>query len=145
MCTKRGEDVVITVDSPGDLQVARSAVDAALALGAHPTILMYPPQSEVHKEPPATIAEALKSADVWIEFAVQYILYSEARQEATKHGSRYACLSGMDTEMCVRTIGQVDQSKVMMMGDVLVRLFTEAQEIIVTRKKGTHIVAQMSG
>ena len=101
MCTKRGEDVVITVDSLGDFQVARSAVDAALAVGVHPTLLIYPTQSEAHKEPPATIAEVIKSADVWIEFAVQYILHTEARQEATKHGCRYACLSGMDAEMCV--------------------------------------------
>ena len=145
MCIKHGEDVVITVDSLGDFQVARSAVDAALAMGAHPTLLMYPSQSEAHEEPPQAVAAAIKSADVWVEFAVQYILYTQARQEATKHGCRYACLSGMDAEMCVRTIGHVDQSKVMMMGDVLVRLFKEAQEIVVTSEKGTHVVAQMSG
>ncbi len=145
MCTKHGEEVVITVDTLGDLQIARSAVQAALAMGTHPTLLLYPSQSEAHEEPPRAVAAAIKSADVWVEFAVQYILYTQARQEATKHGCRYACLSGMDAEMCVRTIGRVDQSKVMKMGDALVGLFKEAQEIFVTSKIGTHIVAQMSG
>jgi leucyl aminopeptidase (aminopeptidase T) len=96
-------------------------------------------------EPPDKVANAVLEADLWIEFAVQYLLYTEARFRATAAGCRYACLSGMTSEMCIRTIGQVDQFKVIEMGNILVALFKEAKSIRVTSELGTDISATMSG
>ena len=95
MLTKPGDEVAITVDTAGDWRVALATAQAAYALGAKPTLLLYQTQPDAQMEPPAPVAAALAKADVWIEFAVQYILYTEARRKATEADSRYACLALM--------------------------------------------------
>ncbi|HLT19952.1 MAG TPA: hypothetical protein VKZ96_10890, partial [Thermomicrobiales bacterium] len=88
MPVKPGENVVITGDTSSDRRVVAATAEAVYALGAHPVIIWYETQPDAQMEPPAPVAAALKAADVWFEFGVQYILYTDARVEATKAGCR---------------------------------------------------------
>ena len=145
MLTHPGEEVVITVDTAGDWRAARATAQAAYALGAKPTLLLYQTQPDAQIEPPGPVAGAVAEADVWIEYAVQYILYTEARNAATKAGCRYACMAGMDVDALVRTIGRVDFPGLIALGNELVRLLNEAEEIRVTSREGTDLAAKLAG
>jgi len=83
-------------------------------------------------EPPGAVARAIAHADVWIDLAVQYILYTQARETATSNGCRHACLAGMNANALVSTIGNVDYPKMLAFGDELVALLNQAEEIRVT-------------
>ncbi len=114
MKVKKNEEVVITIDTGGDWQVAEAIARASSVLGAKPLVAWYqmPPGVGKASDPyiPLNALKALLSnADVWIELNKSWLLYSTPYEEALKKGKvRYMCLVGMDAEMAVRTIGKVD-------------------------------------
>jgi leucyl aminopeptidase (aminopeptidase T) len=136
------EQVVITADTSSDERVVRAAAQAAYAIGATPTIIWYETLPNPCQDPPPPVARALTAADVWIEFAVTYTLYSSAHREAIAAGCRYFCLPGMDVDMMVRTIGQVNYPLLEEMAGVLYELSYQAKEIRITSLAGTDLVVQ---
>jgi leucyl aminopeptidase (aminopeptidase T) len=96
-------------------------------------------------EPPGPVAGAIREADVWIEFAVAYLLHTEAYKRALEQGCRYINLAGMDVEMMVSTIAQVNYPKVIALSHVLGRLVAQADHIHVTSPGGTDLLARMGG
>lgn len=140
MPVKPGENVVITCDTAGDSRVVNATAEAVYALGAHPVVIWYETQPDAQLEPPAPVAAALKEADVWFEFGVQYILYTEARKQATAAGCRHACYGGMDVEMLVRTIGRVDQETMAELGKRLRDLCMAAEVVRITDPNGTDLI-----
>jgi len=145
MMVRPGEDVAITVDTAGDWRAAMATAQAAYALGARPSLLLYQTQCEAQMEPPGPVAGAVARADVWIEYAIAYILYTEARRSATRAGCRYACLAGIDVDALVRLIGRVDYARLLALGDELVRLIRGAREIRITSAQGTDLVGRLAG
>jgi leucyl aminopeptidase (aminopeptidase T) len=85
------------------------------------------------------------NADVWIEFALAYIMHSEAFREAMRRGARYANLTGMDVQMLVDTIARVDFPGVMRLGQALVGLIGAADEVRITSPAGTDLVGRNQG
>lgn len=139
MPVQPGENVVITADTISDSRVVNAVAQAAYAMGAHPVVLWYETQPDAQMEPPAPVAAALKAADVWFEFGVQYILYTNARREATAAGCRHACYGGMDVEMLVRTIGRVDYPVMQELGTRLRELCMAAEVVRITDPNGTDL------
>jgi leucyl aminopeptidase (aminopeptidase T) len=139
MPVKPGENVVITGDTSSDRRVVSAVAQAVYAAGAHPVVVWYETQPEAQMEPPAPVAAALRAADVWFEFDVQYILYTEARVEAIKAGCRHACYGGMDAEMLVRTIGRVDYPAMQELGRRLRDLCMAASVVRITDPNGTDL------
>lgn len=134
-----GENVVITCDTAGDSRVVDAVAQAVYALGAHPVVIWYETQPDAQMEPPKPVAAALAAADVWFEFGVQYILYTEARLNATRNGCRHACYGGMDVEMLVRTIGRVDYPTMTALGQKLRELCMAASVVHITDPNGTDL------
>lgn len=145
MLVKPGENVVITADTVSDWRVVQAVAQAVFVMDARPVVLWYETQPNAQMEPPPPVARAVEVADVWIELAVAYILYTEARQKATQAGCRYACMSGMDVDMIVRTIGRVDYPRMMELGDKLCELTQGADEIRITSPAGTDLLAHNGG
>jgi leucyl aminopeptidase (aminopeptidase T) len=145
MRVKAGENVAITADTASDWRVVQAVAQAAFTAGARPVVLWYETQPNAQMEPPPPVARAVEVADVWIELAVAYILYTEARQRATQAGCRYACMSGMDVDMIVRTIGRVNYPKMLELGDKLCELTQQADEIHMTSPAGTDLLAHQGG
>lgn len=144
MPVKPGENVVITGDTSSDRRVASATAEAVYALGAHPVMIWYETQPDAQMEPPAPVAAALKAADVWFEFGVQYILYTDARVEAVKAGCRHACYGGMDVEMLVRTIGRVDYPAMTELGQRLRELCMAAETVVITDPNGTNLTCPVN-
>jgi leucyl aminopeptidase (aminopeptidase T) len=139
MPVKPGENVVITCDTSGDSRVVDAVAQAVYAAGAHPVVIWYETQPDAQMEPPGPVAAALAAANVWFEFGVQYILYTEARKNATAAGCRHACYGGMDVEMLVRTIGRVDYPAMQELGKRLNKLCMAAKEVRLTDPNGTDL------
>jgi len=145
MLTKPGENVVITADTSTDLRVANATASAAFAAGAVPTVVLYPSQKTAVMEPPPPVAGAIRQADVWIEYAVAYLLHTQAYKDALANGARYICLTGMDVMMMVNTIGRVQYDKLLEMGRILCETVQAADKVEVYSPAGTDLVAQNQG
>ena len=90
-------------------------------------------------EPPRPLAQAALGADVWFDFAVAYQLYSPAYHAALANGCIYVCLTGMDVDMLVRTVGRVAYAPMEEMARVLYRMSQAAETIRVTSPAGTDL------
>ena len=100
-----GQQVLITFDTASDERVARATAGAVYSKGGIPTVIFYPTLSEPMADPPAPVSKAVLGADVWFDFSVAYQLYSPAYYKAIENGCIYVCLTGLDVDMMVRTIG----------------------------------------
>ena len=145
MLTTKGEHVVITADTSSDMRVVNATAEAVFAAGAIPTAVLYPTQKTAVMEPPPPVAGAIRNADVWIEFAVAYILHTNAYKEALKRGARYICLTGMDAAMMVQTIERIRYDKLLDLGRLLCEIVQKADKVEVTSPAGTALVAFNQG
>ena len=145
MLTKPGENLVITADTASDMRVVHATAVAAYSIGAVPTVVLYPLQKTAVMEPPPPVAGAIRYADVWIEYAVAYLLHTQAYKEALKNGARYICLTGMDAMMMVNTVGRIKYDKVLSLGKLLCEIVQKANKVEVYSPAGTHLVAFNQG
>ncbi|MBM3471203.1 MAG: hypothetical protein FJX73_10510 [Armatimonadetes bacterium] len=142
---KPGETVAVTADTSSDPRVVEATAAAAHAAGAVPVIVWYPTRLGGGHEPPRPVAAAIASADVWIEYAVGYLLYSNAYHTAMQQGARYICLSGVDADLLVRSVGQVDYPGVIALGETLLALMGKARIVRLTNSAGTDLSADNGG
>lgn len=145
MLVQPGEDVVITADTQSDWRTVEASAAAAYALGAHPTVVWYETRERAQMEPHPPVAAAVQAADVWIEYAVQYTLYTDARRRASDGGTRYAAFGGLDVDALVRTIGRVDYPTMLSMGERLVELTQGVREYRITTTLGTDLLCGNEG
>jgi len=135
-----GETILIYGDTNSDLRVIEATAEAAYSQGAEPVTIRYETRVRPGVEPPKPLAAALCAADVIIEFAASYILYTKAFWEAMNRSNvRYIILSGMDVDMMVRCISRVDYVKMVRLGEWLTELTKKASEFRVTSPAGTHL------
>ena len=145
MLVKPDETVVITADTQSDWRVVEATAQAALTLGAHPTVVWYETRPHAQMEPYPPIAAAVQAADVWVEYAVQYTLYTDARRTACRNGCRYAAFGGLDVDALVRTIGRVDYPTMLAMGEKLIALTQETSKFRITTALGTDLQCNNQG
>jgi leucyl aminopeptidase (aminopeptidase T) len=145
MLVKPGENVVITTDSASDFRVVEATAQAVYAAGAAPAVVWYETRPTACLQPPAPVARAVEAADVWIEYAVAYIMHSEAFRTAMANGVRYICLTGMDVDMLVKTVTRIDYPGLVAMGEKIRRIIEDADEVIVTSPAGTRLTAYNRG
>lgn len=145
MLVKPGENVVITADTAGDFRVVELTAQAVYAACAQPVVIWYDTKLNACQQPPAPVAKAVEVADVWIEYSIAYIMHCESYRTALKNGVRYTCLTGMDIEMLVKTLGRVDYTKLVALGEVIRRTVEAADEVRVTSPGGTDLIAYNKG
>lgn len=143
MLAKPGENVVISADTQSDWRCVEATAQAAYAAGAMPTVIWYPTQQRAQMEPPAPVAGAVANADVWIEYSVAYTLYTDARRTSTANGCRFACMTAMDVDALVRTVGKVNYPLMLELGNKLVELTAACKEIRMTDPHGMDVIASM--
>jgi len=139
---RSGESVLIYGDTGSDLRVMEATAEAAYGLGAIPVTVRYETRIRPGMEPPKPLAAALRAADVIVEYATAYILYTKAFWDAINRGDvRYIILAGMDADMMVRCISRVDYAKMVELGERLVELTRNASQFRVTSPAGTDLRA----
>jgi leucyl aminopeptidase (aminopeptidase T) len=138
-----GHQVLITADTGSDARVVRATARAVFIVGGIPTVIWYPSLPEPMQKPPEPVAVAVTGADVWIDYAVAYQLYSPAYFAALQSGCIYVCLTGMDVDMMVRTIGRVSYPPLQKMATRLYELSQAADTVRVTSPAGTDLTMQI--
>jgi len=132
---KENETVVFTADTESDERVVKAAASAAFAAGAKPMVIWTASPLGVGKAadpmlPIDALSEALKKADVWVEFNNKWLLYSTPFERAVFGNDkiRYMNLVGMNVDMIVRVIGRVDT-------DLLATFMTKITDMTKKAKK----------
>ncbi|MGQ9625317.1 MAG: hypothetical protein ACUVV0_00220 [Anaerolineae bacterium] len=141
---REGEEVVITCDPDTDPSIADATAQAVYAKGAHPIVIWYESLPHPCMEPPKAVAAALAAADVWIEYAAAYLLYSSAQKAASRAGCRYICLPGMYADLMVRAIGQVNCRALRAMEAKLHQLSQNAKSVLITSRAGTNLTMEVN-
>jgi len=142
MLVQPGETVVVNADTATDMRVAEAVIIAAYVTGASPVLIKHPMQKEAFTQPTAPVAAAVAKADVWIELAYNCLMHSDCFRQAMDSGTRYTCLCGMDVEMLVNTLANVDVDTVIEFGEYMVGVIEKADEIVIQSPGGTHLRAR---
>lgn len=136
---KRGENVLVYADGGSDASVVDATVDAIEARHGVPLEVWYRIDGPPGTEPPKPMAEALKAADVLIEYARTYLITTKSFEKAMEAGARHLCLTAMDADMMIRTIGNVSLPAMKAFGFTLQRLTQGAKDVHVTSAAGTDL------
>jgi leucyl aminopeptidase (aminopeptidase T) len=140
---KPGQQVLITADTAADSRVVQATAGAVHTVGGTPTVARYPALPEPMREPPLPVTRAVTGADIWFDFSVAYHLYSPSYHAAIADGCIYVCLTGMDVDMMVRTIGRVNYAPLVEMATALYRMSQAAEKVRVTSPAGTDLLMEV--
>lgn len=110
---RKGESVLITIDSVTDSLPAEETAKAAEAAGARVLVAWHSTPDGygkiVDNSLPQPLAAAIPESDVWVEFNNQRLLYSTAWSRAMNNGkTRYLFLGGLGREQITRCISRID-------------------------------------
>jgi len=145
MCRiKKGESVIITVDSVMDLRPVWEVAKAAEAAGGKVLVAYHSTPKGYAKVVDPQLPEPLKKgipfADVWIEFNYQWLLYSTPWIEAMSNGkTRYLFLGGLEPIRITRCIARLDMDLQEKFQNKVVELTHKAKKMRVTTPAGTDI------
>jgi len=141
-----GETIVITADTESDARVVNETAKAAFTLGARPLVIWLASPLGVGQAadpmlPIGSLVGALCSADAWVEFNNQWLLYSTVHDRAMRENERlrYLCLVGMNADLMVRCIGRVDHTALKQFLEKAVDVLRVADRIRVTSPGGTDL------
>ncbi|MEM1830672.1 MAG: hypothetical protein QXJ97_03975 [Desulfurococcaceae archaeon] len=140
-----GDEVVITIDTAGDWNVAEATAEAATIVGAKPVIVLHQTPIGVGMAtdkylPVKTLTAILREADVWIEYNRNWLLYSTPYWKAIETGKvKYMCLVGMYSDMMVRTIGRVDLNTIYTFQRKLASITKKCKKMRITSPAGMNV------
>jgi len=100
---KKAEEVLIIIDEKSR-QIGDALYDAAKSLGAEAILVEMIEREVSGSEPPRSVTEAMKNADVVIAPTSKSLTHTKARQKANRNGVRIASMPGITAEMISRTM-----------------------------------------
>lgn len=141
---KKGESLLITIDSISDFRVAEEMAKAGEIVGAkvmvawHSTPKGYGKATDPYV--PAPLVGACPEADAWIELNNQWLLYGTAWQRAVTNGrTRNLMLGGLSTAQLIRCIGEIDIEAQVAFQDKLVEITRRAKTMRIKNAAGTDV------
>lgn len=147
---KKGESVLITLDSAMDMRPAEECAKMAQAAGAkvmvawHSTPRGYGKVGE--QDLPDPLKACLNHTDVWLEFNDQWILYSDLWEEVATNGhTRYLSYGGLKTECLIRCIANINLEALIPFQNTLLDMTYKAKNIRFTAPAGTDVSFQNGG
>ncbi len=142
---KRGESVLIIVDTSTPISIGRSLFEAASKRGCEAMIVTMLQRKRHGEEPPPAIAEAMKSADVVIAPTTFSLTHTQARINACKNGARVASMPGITENMMTSGGMTADYNKVNEIAVLLNKRLENSREVRVVTESGTDIIFDLEG
>ncbi|MCZ7384929.1 MAG: aminopeptidase [Candidatus Methanoperedens sp.] len=142
---KRGESVLIVVDTSTPMSIGESLFEAAKNLGCEAMIVTMLPRTRHGEELPQAIAEAMKNADVVIAPTTYSLTHTQARINACKKGVRIASMPGITEKMMNSGGMTADYNKVNEIAIDLNRRLEKVKNIRVVTDSGTDITFDFEG
>lgn len=143
MGVKPGEEVLIVGDV-GQLEIVDAFASVASSLGAESIAIMMKEREFHGEEPPETVANAMKTADVVMIPTSKSLSHTDAREEATEMGARIASMPTI-TEQILKSAMAADYKKIEEITVPLAEKLTHASEAKLTTEKGTNISLNIEG
>jgi leucyl aminopeptidase (aminopeptidase T) len=141
----RKEHKVLVVTDAEKLTVANAFALTCRGLGAETVIAIMPLTGEHGREPPATIAAAMKAADIVFAPTTHAITHTRARLEAFGAGAKVVILRGVTEDMMVTGAMTVDFQQLRKRTQALAHVLADASEIQVTSDAGTDVTFSVAG
>lgn len=139
-----GHQVLISADTTCDIRVIEAIAQAVYAVGGIPTIIIYPAIKEPMQPISDPLLGAASKAEIWLDFANSYQLYTPAYDAALLNGCIYFLLYGMDVEMMVRMVAKVDHKLLRKMGTWLYTNSQAADTVCIKTAAGTDLMARVN-
>lgn len=142
---KKGESLLITIDSAGHWRMAEETAKAGEAMGAKVMVAWHstPPGYGKVGDPflPDSLHAAIPETDAWVEYNYQWLLYSTPWEKAltTPDRVRYLFLGGLNDDQFVRCVGKVDLDLQREFQETLVALTKQSKEMRITNAAGTDV------
>lgn len=144
LSVEAGEEVLVITD-PRKVGVARSIATASTAAGANTVIATMPLLESHGNEPPATVAEAMVTADVVFTCTTKAITHTKARLRAAENGVRTGILRSVTEDMMVEGAMTVDFEQLRRRTEALAEILGDANEGTVTSENGTDVSFSLEG
>lgn len=143
MGVKRGETVLIVADEP-ERNIGVHLWVKAKELGAEAIYMEMLPR-EIHgQEPPKSVAEAMKSADVVLAPTSKSITHTLAKKKACEKGVRVATLPGITEEIFIRTMN-ANYDEILELTNKIADILDNGEEVHITTKLGTDLTFSIKG
>lgn len=142
MRVKSGEEVLILTDSSQSPHIGEALLSAVRTVGADGAFVVFPIRDP--KEPPRSIAEAMKTADAVFEYTSTSMTYTDAVLYARQAGTRVMTMPMLTEEMFIRTV-PVDLGRVRELTNRVADLLTTAKAARITSPQGTDLSIDIDG
>lgn len=98
LAAKAGEEVLVITDDTR-VVIGQALYEGAKELGCEALLMVMQERELSGQEPPRTVAEAMKAADIVIAPTAQSLTHTNARIQAAAAGARVATMPGITEEM----------------------------------------------
>ena len=124
--------------------IGRALYEAAREVTEDSVLLQYPPLDQHGQEPDATVAAALKAADVFLAPTSKSLSHTRARQNACEAGARGATLPGITDDVFTTGL-DADYEEIAAECAAMLEQVADAEEIRVTSPQGTDVTFEFEG
>ena len=143
LAVKPEEDVLIITDDTR-LSIGQALYEGAKELGCEAMLMVMGEREVSGQEPPRTVAEAMKAADVVICPTAKSLTHTNAKIAAQKTGTRIATMPGITEEMFRQGAMTADYAAVEVLTDKVCDLLTKASTATII-KDGCTLTLDLSG
>jgi leucyl aminopeptidase (aminopeptidase T) len=140
----QAEKVLIVTDAD-KLNIGRAFASVCRGLGNETVVAIMPMTGEHGNEPPATIAAAMKAADVVFAPTTHAITHTRARMNAYAAGTRVIILRGVDEDMMIKGAMTADFEQLKETTARVANALSEVDNVRVTSPAGTDVSFALSG
>jgi leucyl aminopeptidase (aminopeptidase T) len=140
---KKGETVLVITDEPLR-KIGRLLWEACRQTGAETLFVEMLPRKTSGEEPPRSLADCMKKADVLIIPTSKSLSHTKARRDACRAGARCATLPGITADTMRRTLN-ADYKKIARLSVRLAKILTRGSTAHVTTAAGTDVRMSLKG
>lgn len=136
---KEGESVLIVTDFE-TVSCAQLLAGVAYGMGVEVEMCVMIPREVDGQEPTASVAAAMKEAEVVLMPVSKSLSHTQAAREALAAGARVLSLTASSEELLASEAYQADFRKQRPVCEKVAELFTRANEVTITTPAGTNLV-----
>lgn len=141
MGLQKGENTLVLCDKPLR-SIGYTLFEKAVELGFEAFLMEIKPLTIHGEEPPSTVAETMKKADVVVIPTSTSLSHTDARRKANEAGARVATLPGITEDIMKRAIA-VDYNQMKERSTKIADMLTDADAAYITTEKGTDVTISL--
>ncbi len=132
LAIKKGELFLIVADE-AKKEIAESLYEAGKALHAETMLMVMQKREKSGQEPPATVAAAMKAADVVVCVTEHSLTHTQARKRAVEAGTRLATMPGITKDMFLEGAISADYEQVRILTEQVTDLLTKGKHVRIVK------------